>query len=408
MLICNSTCHWIFNKSMRLVLILPLVLALVVMVTSVRAFFQPRKHSVFSCYYMSGLHWTERQSLYDKADMGNGIDVFRYHPSFAVLMVPFCHLPENVAGMVWRIIGGCCLGFVMMAALKAESKSVSAGLLTVAGIPWIVCSLTSLNNGQLNVELMAAVAGATLLAMRQKSIGCGVLLGIAIVLKIFPIAYLGLFALVMPWGMIIAAICAICGFLVLPFITAPSDYALREYQSWVSFLSVDDRSFYSLKDGYRDLWMLWRLSGLPTHRPTYQLIQVLGGLILCLPVVWAHGRLNQRSLCRLIFGLSTGWILLLGPSSESSTYILLGPWLFWTIVESYKIRRDIRDYCLWGSIVCLVLSATGGLFKSAAEWHALGWHPAAAMFLVAWELIGLTRYDPAIEQAEEIKQGSLR
>jgi len=399
MLICHKQESHIIKKNSRLWWILPVVFGLLVMATAIRALIQPRKHSVFSCYYMAGLHWGERQSLYDRSDMVGGIDVYRYHPVFAALMVPYSFLPENIAGMVWRIFGGMCLGYVMVQALRAESGNIPSGLLALAGIPWILCSLTSLNNGQLNVELVSATAGATLLAVRKHSVGCGVLLGIAVILKIFPVAYLGLFALVMPWRMLVVAFVVIGGMFIVPFVAAPTSYVIQEYQSWMSFLGVDDRSNYSLKDGYRDLWMLWRLSGLPTHRPTYQVIQVLGGLMLCIPILWAQNKLDHRSLCRMIFGLSTGWILLLGPSSESSTYILLGPWLFWTVIESYKNPRGFQDYCLLGSIGCLVLSATGGLFKATADWHAMGWHPLSALFLMVWEFVGLMRFKSVSESS---------
>lgn len=379
------------KRHIKVILFLAIIVGLMTAVTAIRAIYQPRKHSVFPCYYLSGVHWSQRQSLYDKVDMNAGVDVFRYHPAFAVLMVPWAVLPENYSGMVWRVFGGCCLGIVMVAALKAESERISTGFLALAGIPWIVCSMTSLNNGQLNVELVAAVAGATLLATRHQFNACGALLGLAVIMKMFPIAYLGLFALILPWRMLAVAVAVIVALFGVPLIAAPTDYALQEYQSWFSFLGRDDRSAYALKDGYRDLWMLWRLSGLPIDRSVYMVIQILVGLALVLPVIWAHIRMDHRSQCRLVFGLATGWILLLGPSTESSTYILMGPWLFWAISTSCRNRRGFQDAFLYGSIACLVLSAVGGLFKGTGEWHALGWHPGSALFLVTWEMAEFIR-----------------
>jgi len=121
-------------------------------------------------------------------------------------------------------------------------------------------------------------------------------------------------------------------------------------------------------------------------------MQLAGGALLAIPVWWFRKNLPSEKAAQLCYGLASAWLLLLGPSAESSTYILMGPWLGWAILEAGKRKFAWVDFLLIATGLCLILAALGGSLKYAAQWHALGWHPISALFLLAWELISLPLY----------------
>lgn len=311
------------------VLILGCLMACLSLATAVRSYYQPRKHSVYACYYIAGNSWREQDNLYNKADMAQGIDLFRYYPTFAAGMAPWNLLPEALSGAAWRLTWGLALTGTLVVTLFEASGKTHPVWIAMAGIAWVACALTSMNNGQVNVPITATLVLATLAAERRKVVVCGLLVAVAIVTKVAPVAYAGLFALILPWRMGLACLGATGLLVALPYLLAPAEYVREQVNSWLSLLRQDDRHNWAIKDGYRDLWMLWRQTGLPTNRDAYQVMQLAGGALLAIPVWWFRKNLPSAKAAQLCYGLASAWVLLLGPSAESSTYILMGPWLGW-------------------------------------------------------------------------------
>lgn len=366
--------------------ILALMFLACIAATTCRAFLQPRKHTVFAGYYQAGVAWTERQSPYAKYDMANGVDLFRYHPCFAMMMVPFAAVPEPVAAALWRIISGFLLLMAMMLVLEKEQERVSGFWLFLSGLPWIACSLSSLNNGQLNVAMAAMIVLAVLAATNGSWIFAGAFISVAVFFKVYPIAYLGLMLVMAPCRFAMIALGAFGFFCLLPFMMSPSGYVVGMYQTWFEFLGMDDRSRYAIKDGYRDLWMLWRLSGIPTNREAYLVLQVMAGILLASCLFILRGTFESVDRFRLAYAFGTAWCLLLGPSAESSTYILMGPWICWAIQDECGRVWTLGRVFLGGAILALVFATLGGLTRNAAQWHGLGWHPLSAILMLCREL----------------------
>ena len=49
---------------------------------------------------------------------------------------------------------------------------------------------------------------------------------------------------------------------------------------------------------------------------------------------------DQRELLTAVVALAACWMMLLGPATESCTYILLAPTLAWAVLESWLVPRS--------------------------------------------------------------------
>jgi hypothetical protein len=185
--------------------------------------------------------------------------------------------------------------------------------------------------------------------------------------------------------------------LALPFLLQRPGYVVRAYQDWLWVLGADDRTGFPLDNGYRDLWQLFRLAGVPISWDLYfglQLALAAGAAVLCL-AGRAAGWPRRRLLTALL-SLGTCWMLLCGPATESSTYILLAPVLAWAVVGAWTAEKGpAARYLPAVSFGLLALTQAACWFPAGKQVHALGVQPAATLLLtgglVGGYIAGLAR-----------------
>jgi|GEM_PF-526806 len=394
---------------LRTVLVLWIALLLVV---TIRGYFSPRKNSVFPAYYQAGQHFAQRSDLYHQQDKAQGIDVFRYSPAFAAVMVPWTWLPENRAGALWRIgqgallLGSLCL-FCMMGILRyqatfrsltsfrpqempAPERNSERAILSITiflAVSFLL-SISSLNNAQLNPVLTACCFLSVLLAWKGRWGWAGCLLAIPVFIKIFPFSLFLLVALIGPLRFSFAFFAVLGGLFLAPFVMAPTDFVLSQYREWWAFLGNDDRHFWPLEAGYRDLWMVLRVAELGVPVWAYQILQViLAGFaaLLVLSAFWKWGR-SEALETALVTGVL--WMILCGPSTESSTYTLLGPVAGMLLAGAFQKGQGLAFRCLTATGSFLLLGGVlTGLFPRGASIQALGIQPVGAICLGAGYLV---------------------
>src|SRR5439155_13494455 len=81
----------------------------------VRAYFQPRRNSVYPIFGNAGREWTGGVDLYDRTIDRADLDTFRYLPIIGAWFAPFGALPDNLGGVLWRVVNGAVFlgGFVV-------------------------------------------------------------------------------------------------------------------------------------------------------------------------------------------------------------------------------------------------------------------------------------------------------
>jgi hypothetical protein len=356
-----------------------LVWALSLTIVSARVALLPGSRSVYPAYMEAGLHWRAGQDLYPP------LSGYRYCPPVTVIFAGFSHLPDGLAEALWRLLGAA----VFLAALAWWARDGLPGPLSPAqqGLLFLLVmppSLSSLNNGQVNLLLAGILVAAVTAAARGRWNLVTLCVVLAILFKGYPVA-IGLLLLVLyprqlgwrlPLGLALG--------LALPYLFHGPAYVTRQYEGWLVTVREDDRTAWALENSYRDLWLLVRQWGLPLGRQGYHGIQLLaaaGVANLCVALRWAGA--SPRRVLTTVLALGCCWMMLLGPATESSTYTLLAPSLAWAVLEAWAGGSWMARAGALGSYGLLLAAGMAAWFPFAREVHAWGIHPLGALALFA-------------------------
>ena len=299
----------------------------------IRSLLKPGSGTVFPIFHTAGARWLHGENLY------SGRTDFLYSPLAAALFSPFALMPLWLANIVWRL--GVAAAF--LAAVRAWLRGGDGG---TARIPeknhplvfliLLPLSIGSINNAQANPLVVALVMFALIAARSARWAVAALCIGMVAYLKIYPLAAGLLLCVIFPrkfsWRLIVALV----ALGALSFILQKPAYVAEQYHNWKENRSVDERH-YDIMNRPRDLWTLLYACGIELNLRLYFIIQLLGGGIIA--ALCFAGRLkkwgNDRVLT-LIFTLVCCWMLLLGPATESSTYILLAPAVSLAAVEAFS------------------------------------------------------------------------
>jgi alpha-1,2-mannosyltransferase len=356
---------------------------------SVRVFLSPEVKTVYPIFSSSGRLWWAGDDLYEPYRPSSVQDGYRYSPTFAILMAPFAVMPDYLGGVAWRFASAGAL----LASLAWLARSVLPIKLTADHFAWLLLlslplSLQSVNNGQANVLVIACMIGSVAAAASERWNLASVLMALAFVCKVYPLA-LGLLLMALyPRQLLLRMPLAIAASLLAPFLCQEPHYVFDQYAKWFALLRADDRSWFPLDQAYRDLWLLVRLY-VPNltleqrHilRAVYMAAQVSAGggiAVLC----WRRQRSGwlPKPLLTATLGLAVAWMMLLGPATESSSFVLLAPSLAWSLVEALQAPAlSARRVFLWLSCALFMAAVFLGGFNNAVKIHALGVHSWASL-----------------------------
>jgi hypothetical protein len=243
-------------------------------------------------------------------------------------------------------------------------------------------SIQSLSNGQANILIAATLVASIPAVMEKRWNLVAVLVGVAFACKVYPLALGLLLGVLYPkqlgWRVPLAVVVT----LLLPFALQRPDYVIEQYAEWFAVLRRDNRSAIVLDQAYRDLWLLIRLYGLPLTWPMYvgiQLASAIGVAFLC----WRRQRTgwSQEQLLTSTLALAAAWMMLLGPTTESCSFILMAPSLSWSIVEVLRSGASkSRVGLLAGCCACFIIAAGMASVHRLINIHAFGAHSWACVF----------------------------
>jgi hypothetical protein len=357
-----------------------LVWALLVLVLFSRFLLAPHKHTTFHYYRDAGWNWWSSQELYQETG-----ETCRYSPVVHAFLMPTALLPHPFGEGLWRLINTAAflggLWWWTRTALPGSPDGRFRALVLLGTIPF---ALGSLDNAQSNPLLTGALLAGIAAALTDRWNLTAAALAVACLLKIYPVSLALLLVLVFPGRFTFRFLVAVGIGVLLPFLLQDPNYVARQYANWWSNLRVDQRHEFPLYRAYRDLWLLIQLWNLPVTVDGYRLIQGAGaGLVGVSAWILGRTRLERRLLLQLLLGLASSWMMLLGPATESSTYIVLAPTLSWLTAEAWLRRQDRWLRGLTASAFALaVVARLAGAVRAAAHLHALGPHPLAALLLL--------------------------
>jgi hypothetical protein len=350
----------------------------IVLVIGIRGVFWPKSHSTFFYYANAGHNWLEGIDLYQLQTA-----TCRYSPLITACCVPFSVVPEEVGAQLWRLVNvGAFLGGLYWWSRRVLPgiSSNQRGLLFLATIP---LAIGPVHNAQSNPLLIGLLLLGLAAAAAERWNLAAAFIVLSILIKVYPVSVALLLVLLFPRQFTGRFLVALAVGLLLPFGLQSPDYVARQYQNWFRNLEVDTRFNWLLEVSYRDLWLLVRVLHIPLSVTGYQVIQAaVAGLVALLCWIQARRGCDRLVLLNSALGLACCWMMLFGPATESSTYIVLAPTMAWALLDAWYLPRP-------GWIKGLVATAFGmfvlarlaSLFPFAANVHALGPHPLGALLL---------------------------
>jgi hypothetical protein len=345
------------------------------LVVCLRAALAPHTHTLFPTYADAGRNWLAGRPLYDVPK--TGLDTFRYTPAVAALLAPWGMLPDDVGGVLFRLANAA----VLLAALRVWCRG---GGLSFAAAALVVLPLAvhSLNNAQVNPLVTGLLLATLAFFTAGRWTGAAAALTFAFLLKGYPLALGMLLCLVEPRRFGIRFGAGVCLGLLAPFALQAPGYVAAQYDAWLERLVVDDRSGWPLYAGYQDLAMLLKAAGASVGGDDYTLVQ-LSMAAACAAVVLA-GRLAGWERGRLAWacgGLGVGWMVLLGPATETCTFLLLAPFAARVVLAATGWTRA----AVAAGLVLLVGALVALWFPASVSRPVLstGVQPLGALLIVA-------------------------
>ena len=346
---------------------------------------RPTRGSVYATVFsVTGQRWLAGQVIYYKGE-------YRYSPLVAAMLAPLGALPLRVGSLIWLAINAVLFfwGFLYWArvALPGERPRWMAPAILLLATPILVGNFANLQSNAMVLGLMLGSIAAT----HEKRWNLVALCIVAAtLLKIYPLA-LGLVLLVqypkhLSWRLLVGLIVSA----LLPFVLQRPEYVADCYRKWLWVLQNDDRSKWGPYLSYKDAAMLFRAWKHPINPLVYKCIQAAGaGLVGLLALLLRKYPQPQRLM--VLLGSVLLWILILGPSTESATHMLVAPMLAWMLVESLVAPwPKPMTFLAFAAYALLVLTDGALTMPWGRKLVALGTQPLAELLVaacfVAWAI----------------------
>jgi hypothetical protein len=358
---------------------------------AVEAYLTPRGRTVFDIYAHAGRGWRDGDpDLY--ARQPDTREFFRYSPACAAALAPLAALPPGAGNALWKLANAA----VFLAGLAAWCRyalprPLTPGRTAAMFLLALPVAAGSLRVGQANMLVTGLVLFAAATAARDRWWAAAAYLAAAALVKVFPLALAGLFA-VQFWRTIPVRFAATLAVgLAAPFACQAPGYAADQYGHWLRHLAASGELN---RERLRSLSRLLEVLGLPVGPAEFLLAGAAAGLLVLGVVSWsaAHGAGRREVLLRAVAWYSV-WAVLFVPSAECVTYAVLAPVSAWAVVESFGRPRA------WASrtaaVVALVL--VGPAVTDAVGSAARGWcdrnaaQAVGALVLAGWLAAELRR-----------------
>jgi hypothetical protein len=324
-------------------------------VVSIRgAWLRPGSINNFRIFRCAFLHLIRDQNLY--ADHpAQYDDLFKYSPTFALLMAPLALLPTAVGLLVWNLLNALA-PYWAVRALRLPSGATAFVLLFIA-----IELLGSLQNAQSNGVVTGLMIGSFAAFERRRPRLGTLLVCLGASIKVFPGAaalFLVLherrtrsLLLCVGWGILLA---------LLPAVVVGVEPLERQYSAWLGMMTNDpvQRLNVSL------MTLAQRCFGLAVPGGLC-LAAGLAVLLLAVPRGAARGRFDER--LRFCASLLI-WVVVFNPQSESPTYVIaMCGVALWAVTEP---PSALRTLLLWGAFLFTGLS-TSDLVPRSVRLHVV-------------------------------------
>jgi hypothetical protein len=179
-----------------------------------------RRSVDFPVYYLAGRSLLRGSiDLYSPGFSGGPLQDYRYPPVFVLIFSPLSTLPYQFAAYLWYSlsVGGVIMSVVALRRFIEHGQLVAGSHKIVLAEVWIIALLTTgpyfvlaLHYGNVHPIVIVLLFGSFYLALRNRSAVAGLLMALAVTIKLTPLVILPYFALKRQWKFL----CAVGVFLV--------------------------------------------------------------------------------------------------------------------------------------------------------------------------------------------------
>lgn len=355
--------------------------SILVLIVAVRVYLSPTKGTVYPIFDKAGQAFVDGTPLY-----GDLHYLYRYAPVWAAFFSLGNGLPLAVSGTLWRVLSLLIFAWAAYRFQRYFFPQWSDVQRTLWWILMLPFCFGSYNNGQANILLLGLLLASIVTFAERRYWLCGWCLAVAINLKIYPIALALLLLLLQPLALLPALLIGLALLGVLPYAFQSVAYVNGEYKNWISSTTSDMRIDHDVSEGNRDGWQLARLILPSIDYRIYQALQAATALGLA---VWtwlsrrqqAEPQANRLFLLKL-YNLATIWMLVMGPSSESSTYALLAPLTALAMV--LILTTPCSPSLKWLTILSfslMFIAHLGATMTFTLKLHGWGIHPIGTLLM---------------------------
>jgi hypothetical protein len=329
----------------------------------------------YTIFAYSWTHLLENVNLY--AQSPDHYDLYKYSPTFAVLMAPFAALPRCLGLIFWNLLN-MILPVWAVSKLNIAQKQKNLILFIV-----LIELLSSVQNSQSNGIMLGLIIGAFALFEKGKVIPAMLLICLGFYIKLFA-AVAAVLLLFYPQK--IRSIAAGAVFVVLlgilPLLVISVNELRWQYLNWLELLGNDPAH----AQNYSIMTLFERSLGIHAA----DLFYLLPGMALLLLPLTRTGQHKQFGFRVLYLCSVLIWVVIFNHKAESPTYcIALGGIAIWFITGE---KTSARKIALLLAFLLVALSPTD-LFPKYVREHIINPYalkalmPVAIWLWITWDLL---------------------
>jgi len=164
---------------------------------------------------------------------------YLYPPAFAVFLIPLTWIPNDLAVRIWLILIQAAVVASLVIIYAVIGRPRRGELLALVAVLTTFFPLLSSNlTGTMNAILLLLLTGAWAAWQRQRDVVAGALVGIASVIKLFPLALVPYLAWRRHWRLLIAVGATLLGGLLLGLAVTSMDHNIYYYRDMLPHLAA--------------------------------------------------------------------------------------------------------------------------------------------------------------------------
>jgi hypothetical protein len=304
----------------------------------------------FLIFRGSFYHLIENSDLY-KAYPEEYYDLYKYSPTFALLMAPIAVFPARTGLFLWNLLNVLIL---FTALWKFPSFNQKQKLLALAFI--LIEMITSIQNTQSNALMAGLIILGFIMLEKNKPWIASLLIVLTVFIKIFGLVALAIFIfypkklknalIILMWFFILA---------LLPLLVLSPSILIQQYSGWMGLLSTDAAVY----TGLSVMTWLYTWFWISISK---NIIIAVGAFLLLIPLVrlasWKSIRFRIYFLSSLLI-----WMIIFNHMAESPTFVIAVSGVVIWFFSKEKMRWE--DIALVSLVLLFTVLSPTDIFPSS-------------------------------------------